>query len=207
MAFVPCLQTIQVELRYLYQDQKIENVLYFRRTAGVGQVHVDACADGLAEWWNDHLRQWQYQWLTMREVYARDLTTQDSYQAWNTTYYGYAGTRTSGEGMPGNVAKAVSFRTGHLGRSARGRNYTCALSSIDVAGNMIENAYAAGILAAYEQLLTPGTYYPSGAYWCTCSRWEGGEQRLYGFTLPITDVILVNMHVDSMRSRLTGRGE
>jgi hypothetical protein len=207
MAFIPCYQTCQVELRYSCFGQDVENTLYFRREAGLEETHVHAIVNGITDWWYERMRQYHHSSLTMREVYGRDMSTQEGYHYANTDYFGYAGTRTSGYCSPLNVAFSISFRSGYVGRTMRGRNYVTAISTADITGNSVTTAYANNIKAAYEYLLTPGTYYPSACYWAVCSRYFNGAPRLAGHVTPIISVVVVDEYVDSQRGRLTGRGD
>jgi hypothetical protein len=206
MTFVPVANTCQVELRYSLFGEAIENVLYFTRFLGVNQAQNQNIAEWVADWWEDQLRTIQRDDLTLREVYSRCLTSEDSHQYTDTRYTGYAGEYTSGNPLPGSVSFAVSFRTGFAGRSNRGRNFACALSTVQTDANQVTSTYRDAIVGIYEQFLQPSPWISSSWAWVVVSRWNNHEQREFGIATPVVTVLAVNDDLDSQRKRLAGRG-
>lgn len=104
------------------------------------------------------------------------------------------------ESAPNNVTIALSFRTGYAGRSRRGRNYFVGAAEIDIANNELSSTVAASYIEGYEAIktITAG----AGWTWVVYSRYENNEPRTTGLTTPVQTVILTDLIVDSMRSRL-----
>jgi len=136
-------------------------------------------------------------------VFARDLTTASGIEASDTTGAGTLG-GFDGTSSPGNVAMAVSFRTGHAGRSYRGRNYISGIPVADVEGNGISPYWAAAIVAAFEGFITEAV--SSGFAWVVVSTIAEGVLRELGVASPVIAAAVTDLAIDSMRRRLSGRG-
>lgn len=209
MPFVPVNNAARFELRFTWDNQEVENTLWFTRGLGWPSSSILSFADALGDWWNTNLRPRQSNLLTMREIYGRDYETNPGAEATSTDFAGISGSRTA-PAMPNNVTVAVSFRTGQSGRSFRGRNYFLGLCEDQVQNNGIASTESGLILAAYELLITLAT--TNGATWVVVSQFSGVDStgapipRAAGVATAITAVTMPNLVVDSQRRRLPGRG-
>lgn len=206
MAFVPVPNTAQIELRYEYFGEMVENTLYFKRPDGMGSVHLALIVDAVADWWASSLRAAQHTWLIMREVYGKRLNVVDDIEYANTFYAGERGGITTGYGCPGNVSLCISFRTGFIGRQNHGRNYAVAITRELTEGNFVKDSLAATLLLAYWELVHPSMLYPEAMYWGVCSRYPA-EPIEEGKCTQITQVAIPNLALDSMKRRLAQRGD
>jgi len=136
-------------------------------------------------------------------VHAKDLTVAGGAEVDNTVSVGVTG-GDPGASMPGNVALAVSFRTGLAGRSNRGRNYIPGVPRPWVAGNTVAGVWAGYLTTAYDSLITE--LVASEFTWVVVSRFTAGAVRALGVTNPIINSLVTDLAVDSMRRRLQGRG-
>lgn len=203
MAFIPVENTVSVELRALYFDQRVENVLYFHNQDGVDLAGMADIADHLDTWWNAFMKPYQSASYVFQEVYVTDLTTAISPTYADTSSFGITGANNVSAGLPGNVAYCISFRTNNRGRSGRGRNYVTGLTELAATGNEIAPATKTALITGYEALLTT---LPVGWQWVVVSRYLNGAPRPEGFVQTITAVVAADDYLDSQRRRLTARG-
>lgn len=204
MPFVPAANTAMAELRYQWNEQQVENTLYFEASASLSLTLMETLANDLSAWWQAGLRAQQVPDLQLREIFITNLTTNTSPTFSLTDGLPLSGGKL-GDGVPNNCALCVSFRTGGRGRSARGRNYVPGLEDGSVTGSVVNGSYAAAILAPYSDLIGAGAL-TSGLQWCVVSRFSGGVARTAALIQPITSVLLVDDVIDSQRRRLPGRG-
>jgi len=205
MAFIPCPQCMQAELRFLWSTQKCENVLHFAASAGVSTSLMQTLGNNLIGWWNTNFKAISSSIYQLNEVYLTDLTSETGSTVSVVTGLPSPGTDVA-ESMPFNVSLCFSFRTANRGRTSRGRNYVGGLTEGKVNGNGVASTYTTPALTAYQSLIGAGTFTP-GTSWVVLSRFLHGQPRPQGITQPITAVVLVDAIVDSQRRRLPGRGK
>jgi len=203
MPFVPVTNVLQAEIRYLMDNQRVENTLYFHRPTGVVQVNAVGLADYLFNWWNTSMKPLLASTVQLREIFVTDLSSANSFTHTRVSSPVVAGTRV-GAAMPNSIALAISFRTANRGRSFRGRNYVMGSTEGDVVDNTFTGAYVDAVQAAYVAM-NAGL----GALnfvWVVVSRFSNGAPRAIGLATPITVVGVFDGIVDSQRRRLPGRG-
>ena len=195
---------LRAELRFTLMDEQVMNTLWFHKEAGeVATADCQAIGDTLADWWRGYMKPLLTSSITLREVYVRgaDFTTG------NPEYTSTVGLPATGdvqlESMPGNVALCVSFRTGLTGRSFRGRNYISGMNDGVVSGNQFQTSFVNNVVLAYTEI---AGNVPSGFTWGVASFQTNGVANVPGLFHPIQSVLATDVNVDSMRSRLAGRG-
>lgn len=204
MAFQPAPLVWGVELRFTQNNQEVENTLYFRRTVPAAEEQAADLAAALSNWYAASLRPIQSNQVTLREIYVRDLGSNEFIDYTLTFISGNVGERTS-PAMPNNVTLSVSFRTGIGGRTARGRNYFIGLTDNQVTNNNVEPSEATLIVAAYEDIIADVNSVE--LKWCVVSRYLNKTKRTEAVSRDVTAVALANTVVDSQRRRLPGRGK
>lgn len=204
MAFIPVANTAQVELRYLWDGQRCENVLYFTNDAPYTASDLSDLALAVFDWWQDNMRAAMPATLALNEVYCTDISSATGPVHSYAPTSGNVGT-SAGISMPNNVALAITFRTGQRGRSGRGRNYIPGLTETNVTNNEVAAASVDYFQDAYA-LLMSGAFAGPGI-WSVVSRYTGNAPRLIGQSLPVTSVAIVDAVVDSQRRRLPKRGQ
>lgn len=209
MAYVPIINTAQVEIRGSLWGQKVENTLYFSHIGGpIAGIDLQALADEIEDWWSDEARARLCQAYEYREVFATDLTTAFTDTASTSVTTGWLGTYpTDATTMPGNVTICAAFRTAGRGRSSRGRNYWPGMPRNTIVGNTVVPAYMASIQALYRMLLPGGIRPIPGWQWVVASRRTNNADRAVGLVTPVLDIVFADDNVDSMRRRLVGRGD
>lgn len=205
MAFIPVPDCVQITIEGSLDGQQTINDLYFRSSIGPrSAADVSALAAAIAGWVvGFYAPLLNVAWLG-RKVTARGLSNVDGFTA-EVSLLANDGA-VAGEAMPNNVSMAVSFRTGSAGRSSHGRNFVPALSDVNVDGNNIDSTWAQSVVDAYSELVFPGTVLPGGWVWVVVSRFTNNEPRSEGTFKEILTVSVTDLIVDSMRSRLPGRG-
>lgn len=211
MPFIPVNLTAECEIRMLLDGQKVENTLYFKRTATMTTVDMTALGTSLINWWASFVADYTSQDVTLNEVFITNLSTATSAVVSVPTSSTITGSIVTGS-LPNNVALAVSFRTANRGRSFRGRNYVVGLPETEVVKNTVSDGVVDNVEIAYNQLLSPlpGS---SGWTWCVVSRFSGVDAdgkpipRTSGIATTITSALVVDPIVDSQRRRLPKRGQ
>jgi len=133
--------------------------------------------------------------LVWESVTSRDMATPTGAEQSTPITSGGQGTA-AGFSNPGNVAYAVSWRTGRPGRRFRGRTYLTNMSEGETTGDTITSGLLSTIATFAAEFLL--------------SRLAGSFKsavgsRVGGFSTPLTGYVL-EPTLDSQRRRLAGRG-
>lgn len=203
MAFVPAVNVCEVELRYTWDGQNVENTLYFVAVTGFDETDMADLAGIVAGWWHDSVRPQQSEDVTLRELYLTDLNTNTSPTLTYTTGLPDAGSAAA-PSLPNNNSFTISFRTGGRGRSSRGRNYWVGLLAGQVVASEVTEVHAASIKAAYDALFDALS--ESAWSWCIISRFHNLAPRTTALVQQVSTVVITDLTVDSQRRRLPGRG-
>lgn len=205
MPFVPVPDCVQCKIEGRIDGQQTINDLYFRSTTGPrSAADVQALSDAIAIWYGDTMAPLLNEGWSAVRVTSMGLSSPTPFVA-ESTMTGVVG-GVSGEAAPNNCTMCVSFRTGLGGRSNRGRNYVPCLTNSQVVGNLIDAGWAADIVAGYNALVFPTSVLPSGWIWVVVSRVSGGVERVEGVFHEVFSCLVGDLIVDSMRTRLPGRG-
>jgi len=203
MAFQPVPSTAAVHFRGTLFGENVENIIYVDAGAGYSQADIDDIAEIAGDAWFTYGLALLSEDYTVRECYVKGLEDIIDLES---TYADHASApgEIAAPSLPGNVAFAVKFQTGHTGRSARGRNFIGGIPESAVLGNVLDVAYADGYRDAYISI---GTALNSGGFpQVVVSRFSAGVQRASGITLPVTVISYTDRNIDSQRGRLAGRG-
>jgi hypothetical protein len=211
MPFVPVPLTVAVEIRYLLDEQHIENTLYFRGLGAPTISSLTGVINGVEAWWVDNMAPLLCDTLDLVEIVATDISSASGPQL-ALPPVSVSGGALGQPALPNNVTLAVSFRTASRGRSFRGRNYIPVLTEGQVVNNTVGDAAVDGFQAAYEALrIAAGDFTPEHE-WVVVSRFSGVDSdkkpipRTTGIATPVTSVVVVDPVIDSQRRRLPGRG-
>lgn len=203
MEFVPFNEVMQVELRFLQDSEKVENVFYVSRDDPGNPTVRQTVAEWFYQWWANAMAPLVSTTVNLREIYITDLTTQFS----GTTSYVPAintGGSNVNDPMPNNTTLCVSARTNARGRSYRGRSYFIGITRNVVVANTVTQAAVDAIQDAYNSLISE--YIVQGQL-VVASRVSEGVPRTVGVATPITNWVIVDRVVDSQRRRGPGRGQ
>lgn len=204
MPFIPVPNTASVECIYEWDNQIVENTLYYTLgTATPDLSDLTALVEAVSGFIRSGLLPLMADTITLLRLVGRVLETLDGIQYISTTGLPLNGASTA-ESMPNNVAACISIRTGLAGRSFRGRNYVPGLTIANIDHNELNSTSLAAIVDVYEALIAP---VPASAWnMSVVSRFTAGAPRAEGIATPVTQVVFVDNIVDSQRRRLPGRG-
>jgi len=203
MPFIPTANGASAEIRMLVDGQRVENVLHFLGEDTYNATTLEELGSTICASWIANMLPLQTADLSLREVYLTDISDAAGPVATFATGLPASGSGT-GLGTPNNVSLALSFRTAARGRSYRGRVYPAGMLQANVVNSQWDDVYAAAWLSAFQQLKIDTA--SIGSVLSVLSLRNAGNPRVAGVLTPITDIVLVDLVVDSQRRRLPGRG-
>lgn len=212
MPFIPVPSVVQININQRLHGEQVQNTLYGVNFGGITPANMLLLAGEIITWVGSQLYDELSNDLSLFEVAVRDLSVADGPFVIAPPTTPVVGGQVA-PALPGNAAACVSFRTGLVGRSRRGRNYVAGLPEFRVTGNLIGEPLVTSLADAYSALFAPtGPFQASGYAWVVVSRYSGtdpvtGEPIPREFGQPtIVSGVRVDNAVDSQRRRLSGRG-
>lgn len=210
MPFVPVPNTLQVDVIYLLDGQRVENTLYFEKTGGWDAAAISDWLASLRNLITSDLMPTLAGAIQFIELIGRLLDTASSIGL-SVPITPVVSGGSGDEAMPNNVTYTISFKTGLTGRSFRGRNYIPGIPNGAISQNTIAPGFRTSLLAFYDALMALSE--SLSILWVVVSRFSGVDPvtgdpipRVTGVTTPILSVTTFDNTVDSQRRRLPGRG-
>jgi len=206
MAFQPVPFTVAAQVRNKLPDNQdfIVDLAFLRGGGDPTVLEMFALGDNLDQWWTLSILPYLSDTVTYFEVVCNLLTAVDSFQTSSTSGSAPGGIGT--EQAPNAQAACISLRTGHRGRSFRGRNYISGVPNADINVNHMDPGWMTTIENGYKFLLPGGAYDPSPFTWVVISRKSGGLVRPAGVTTEILNAFFVDDIIDDQRRRKPGVG-
>jgi len=199
MAIIPRIiaNTVDVHLRYSAGPNQMENVYQFiyEETPSVGQLL--SLATDVATNIGGKMALAVSDQINFVECQAVDIGTSTGGEA---TYVFPSGTHglRSGSVEPLNVASGITLRTGHRGRSNKGRKSYSGFVESDIDSNTIGSSLMGLLTDLALELIrdrVSSTYRPAV-----------GSMKL-GTSRPITSATILDNNVDSQKTRLNLHGQ
>lgn len=203
MAFVPVPNTVQIDIIWELDGQRVENIHYYELASAPTVTEVSDLLATIRAIIETELMPLLSSALTLVELVGTLLSAIDSFSISNVVTPPVAGGNTT-QALPSNVSYTITKQTALRGRSFRGRNYVVGMTEDAINVNTINPTFRADLLAVWELLRTAGS--PDGWTQVVVSRQSNLEPRLTGVTTPVTTVTTFDATVDSQRRRLPGRG-
>lgn len=204
MEYIPVPGVWQVELTYLFDNQRCQNVLHYAPSAVPNDAAVASFLAQFQTWWVNIVDSYISIAVTLVELKATDLETQNGRVIFNNTSLPLAGTA-AGAALPNNCALVITKRTANRGRSFRGRIYVPGMTETFVTGNQVTGGTVTGLVNAFEDIrqLTANTI-----DWnmVVVSRYANKNPRVVGIATAVTGFTSDGL-IDSQRRRLPGRGK
>lgn len=203
MPFVPAPSTVQVEMRYTWAGQEVENVTYWSSPALWTVGRANALAAIMISKWETNVQGLLAANLSLDEIYITDLSSDSGFAVSYTTglpLTGEAGTAS----LPNNCSIALAFVTAKRGRSYRGRNYLLGLVEGQVTDNAVHSAFQDAWIAFFSAV--EGDAAELTMIQVICSRIHDGEERAEADVTPVINRVFKDNTVDSQRRRLPSRG-
>jgi hypothetical protein len=204
MAFIPVENTASVRMVYTHLGEVAMNTFHVHSTAGWNENKLDELADTFLDWHDVRLQPLQGANTVLLRVETRDLTEENGMGITKDCITGCVGL-VNQAGAPGNVTVAVSWTTGFVGRSRRGRTFHIGLTDDQTSGNQVLEAIRVSLEAAYFDLISDVATADPDWRLVVVSRFEDGAPRSAGLVTEIRNAT-VDPNLDSMRTRLAGRG-
>src|SRR6478735_9425723 len=202
MPFIPAADTAKVAITMLQRGQRVVNVFHFTKAGGyTTETEVNTLAGNFATAWVANIAPLQASTVTGLNVTATDVSTSGGAGAEIAIVYGGGGG--SGD-LPTNCTVSVKWNTGFSGRSFRGRTYFVGMVVGAVVGDDISGAYGTSLTTAFDNLLSDMAGF--GDTMVVVSYFHLGVPRTSAVVTPITNSSLADLHIDSQRRRLAGRG-
>jgi hypothetical protein len=210
MPFVPVPNTIEVQTIFELDGQIVENTSYFEKTTGWDFASVSAWLTSMRSLVETELLPTLSSGLKLVRLIGTLLDAVDALSLVQNVSPPVSGSDT-GEGLPNNSAFTITFLTAGRGRSMRGRNYVCGLTTThQLDPNHVTDTFRSAILNYYDQLRAAGS--DDGILMVVVSRFSGKDSegrpipRVTGVTTTITGFTTYDNVLDSQRRRLPGRG-
>lgn len=203
MATLIIPNTVQVDMLFTQFGQNVEMRHYVDNLAPVDAAALEEIAGVYQVWLSGELMPLLGSELTFRGVQTRDLTTADGAEFLLLQTPPQAGGSTTGT-APGNVTIAVSLRSAHRGRSARGRSYVPGMPVAGLNGNALFPTFATDLQDAFNSLIS--AIQTAGRILVVVSRFLDNVERTAPVLYEIITAVLTDTSVDSQRRRLNGRG-
>ena len=203
MAFQPAPGIVQVEIRQLWDSQRVENVLHFASANSNDATAITTLADDLRASWRTNVMPLQSTTVQLASVYARSLDT-----AIAPAYESFPANAQFGDNgspaMPNNVSWCLKFTTGLTGRSGRGRLYVVGLTENQVGNNAVNQTVADDWVVAINAIFS--TAAADGWQPVVLSRVQAGVRLANAIGYAITGIGYTDRVIDSQRRRLPQRG-
>lgn len=202
--YVPVFDCMEVEVRYLIESQRTENVFTFSTGGESFVAAAQAVYDVLETGWWPIVRNFFSTALAHDSVYIVDLSEQTGPVAEFGAFANPTGTVNTGS-APLNVAACVGLRTNARGRSYRGRKFMGPPALGLVSGSYLGSTGAGVLNDAFESLISSAG--AAGVPLVVVSRVTNGAPRTTGIQTLVTSARLTDTVLDSQRRRLPGRGQ
>lgn len=204
-AFIPVPDCARVELIYQVNGITAENVFNVHKASPYSLADLQALR-GLVNTWDGATWQgFRGTGCTLQRIRTKALDTASS-----PTEDFFLPTPRPGTLsftlLPANVTYAIKLTTGSAGRSFRGRLYMVGLTTAQLAtvSNQVLTSTSNGAVAALNTLLS--NLAAGGHTLGVISYRTGGAYRSTGVFTAAIGWTAVDLNLDSMRRRLTGRG-
>jgi len=194
---------MRIELHYLQVDEHTMNVFWCKSNLNETSATLEQeLAGTFKNWWSSEIRPLVSDSLVLYEIVVKELRP-DGVAVLYTDGLPVAGEKTE-QVLPNNVAIAVHWGTGLIGRSRHGRTYQGGLCADQVSGNTLN--VAPTFQSAYDALRTTLDNITLNVEFSVVSFVSNKAWRTVPLTTPISGVA-VESTLDSMRRRLPGRGQ
>lgn len=194
---------MRLEMHYLFQGEHCMNTFWIKSNINeTSPLLEQELAGTFKNWFNTEVRPLSSNTLVLYEIVVKELRP-DGIAVLYTDGLPITGAK-SEEALPNNVALAVHWGTGLVGRSRHGRTFHMGLCIDQVTSNHCDVASA--IQTVYDNLRTALDNITLNVEFSVVSFVVSKEWRRDPLVTPISGVA-VESTLDSQRRRLPGRGQ
>jgi len=216
MAFIPALNTAKVTVWQQAMLQLICNNFHVQRSTPWDEASLIALGAEFVDGWNAHIAPLQVDDVQYQHVTVRDMTTAEGLGI-VAGFPALSGGDRPGDNMPLHNAIACKLITNFSGKNRRGRIFLSGFESDQVSDQRLTDVAHAQVetnVRSLVQQINEGEWevvvasYFDGMSLELNARGETvwtPQPRATALLTPVTNVV-VNKDIDSMRRRLTGRG-
>jgi hypothetical protein len=201
MAHQDVTETVQIEIRYVMDQNNAANVLHAKYTGAVSLSDFDNLENAIAAWLT---ASWAPVASSMWEVNQIILTDLNSLNGPRKSYPispPIQGTDTA-QAMPANATLAVKADVGRRGRGLAGRIFFIGLSEAAVQGNEVVSTGVASILTIYNTLNADIAALPPFDGLAVPHRTVGGAHPNPASSDTVTNFLVTDNLIDSQKDRL-----
>lgn len=211
--FIPVPNTALIEMVYTYGTQTIENTFHVQKGSPFTALELQGLTSVFDNW--DGVGVGRFQLLrpfssALQQIKARALDTASSPVWIYVLPVARIGGISGGADLPGNVTFAITWQSGLAGRSQRGRFYMPGINSGKLQStpnlNDLQAAYANSLVTCANALIAAVAGAGAGYHLVVTSYMSGGVWRSTGVNTVIANAAYADLHIDSQRRRLSGRG-
>lgn len=204
MAFQPAVAVVQVNIRYLRDNQQIENVLHVQVAHTVTPTDLEAIAGAVQVQVSSIWMPLMPANILFQEVQTIDLTVEGGEQFVLAVIPAQAG-GVGGIALPNNVSMAFRLKAATGGRHGAGRLYWPGFAVSQVAStNTLSATALSDIITAIQELID--ALQTLGYIVSILSRYFNNVRRSPAITFGVQSVSVADNVFDSQRRRLPGRG-
>ena len=194
---------MRIELHFMQLGEHTMNVFWCKSNLNETSATLELeLAGTFKNWWDSEISQYVSTQMTLYEIVVKELKP-DGIAVLYTDGLPISGHHTDAT-LPNNVALAIHWGTGLVGRSRHGRTYQGGFTTDAISGNTC--IFASFLQAAYEALRTTLDNITLNVEFSVVSFVANNAWRTTPLVTPITGVAVENT-MDSMRRRLPGRGQ
>ncbi len=203
MAFIPAPNTAQIDMVFMYNGQRCENVYHVQQETPYDQTSLAVLAALFKNWWDTDMRPLCPNTLGLVLIVARSLESESAPTIEYSSGLPIAGAITTVGQLPNNVTVAVKWTTALRGRSYRGRTFHLGLRDDMVTGNTVDPTALTALQGGYQGLIDDLDGLPGDLV--VVSRYHNNAPRVTAVVTPVQG-FSIDSTVDSQRRRLPGRG-
>lgn len=175
------------------------NRFFLGNAGGVTEDDLQEASDVYKSWFDDHFDTATSNQWSLQQVTVRDMTEEEGIELVDTVGLPLPGTNTSAT-LPLQVSATVTWQTGLVGRSARGRTYIVGVPAVFCVGDVLTSDAQEFIEGAYNTLMED--FATAGHAIAVVSFVEAGVPRTAGRPIVVSSV-RCNFPLATQRRRLT----
>lgn len=206
MAFQPAERVAELVIKATVAGENVFNTLRCQKVDAGPWTNIqltDLIDQAYAHWHGGVMSNLSEQY-TLQSMVATDISIAGGLQEVDASGAGEFGGIASGT-PPNNVCWAVKFTTGHVGRSYRGRMFIGGLPLNAIVGNNLSSLTAGNLITDIAAMITALDTVDLTPV--IVQRWADKVKLAEAVMHPITAVSYTDLVLDSMRTRLPGRGD
>lgn len=196
---------VKLDTQFIQRVENTENVFYVDLGVPVTGSNISSLATVVEAWWNDTMKGNMPSTTALANIHITDLTT-----ALSPVYDFPLSTPVPGtgaQGLPNSITFSIQKSIAERYKGGHGRVYVCGIPGDAINGNEMDEGPADDLVAGFNNLLTTiGETFPDGNSIVVLRTTGDGATPLHPRSIPVNVFRYADLHLDSQRDRLAGRG-